>query len=335
MNRKIFIDTNIYLRFYDSNGSEYKSLLKSIAELKEYIFITKQIENEIERNKLEVFLNSFTTYSKKINFEKVCLPEHLDKNGTLGFSQWNKTANKIKEDSKKQQLKLGKIVGKLGKMVSEGTDDVSLELSSVYEKSIRYTSIQLEEARLRKELGNPPGKKNDTLGDQLTWEQLLDSLDQIDELWIISNDSDFMYERNSTHFLNPFLHKEILDKKNEIKLFMYKTLAEGLNSFNTNAIKVESLPEKSKLDKIEDYEKESNRIFYVSTGSTIDSSIGMIQSCIGFNEMSIPLIISEKVCPDCGSKLFGPKMNSSFGMITEQYFCSKCKKYIDTMEEYK
>ena len=34
MSKIIFIDANIYLRFFDSNSSEYKKLLKSLEEVK-------------------------------------------------------------------------------------------------------------------------------------------------------------------------------------------------------------------------------------------------------------------------------------------------------------
>jgi hypothetical protein len=72
----VFIDTNIYLRFYDSKQSNFKKLLNSIEEIGSYIFITKQIIDEIDRNKQHLFKRSFETYLSQIKFYKVELPDH-------------------------------------------------------------------------------------------------------------------------------------------------------------------------------------------------------------------------------------------------------------------
>ncbi len=45
----IFIDANIYLRFYDTSSSKLKLMLKSIVDLRDKIFVTEQIRNEVSK----------------------------------------------------------------------------------------------------------------------------------------------------------------------------------------------------------------------------------------------------------------------------------------------
>lgn len=58
----IFIDTNIYLRFFDSNQKVFRNLLDELLKIKENIFISNQIVNEVNRNKLNVFEKSISNY---------------------------------------------------------------------------------------------------------------------------------------------------------------------------------------------------------------------------------------------------------------------------------
>jgi len=62
----LFIDTNIYLEFFKSSQAAVKKLLPSIESLKNEIFVTEQIANEVNRNKVKVasdslrdFINSY------------------------------------------------------------------------------------------------------------------------------------------------------------------------------------------------------------------------------------------------------------------------------------
>ena len=48
----IFIDANLYLNFYEVPTG--KSLLAALIEQQDYIFITEQVVNEVNGNKLRV-----------------------------------------------------------------------------------------------------------------------------------------------------------------------------------------------------------------------------------------------------------------------------------------
>jgi len=77
----------------------------------------------------------------------------------------------------------------------------------------KLTDLHIEKAKKRKVVGNPPGKKNDPLGDEINWEILLESIDKsTSELIIISNDSDYLTEYEKRCYLNPLLYREVKEK---------------------------------------------------------------------------------------------------------------------------
>src|SRR5579859_2861156 len=88
----IYIDSNIYLRFFDSNQPNFKHLLNTLIQLKDRIFVNKQIVNEVNRNKGQVFERTFFSYIKQVTeaFYSVQLPEHLDIAEDGRIKEWNK-----------------------------------------------------------------------------------------------------------------------------------------------------------------------------------------------------------------------------------------------------
>lgn len=158
MENLIFIDANMYLRFFDTNSSEYKKLLKSILEVKDNIFITDQIENEVLRNKMIVFLGTFNQYIKQIESLKVSLPEHLDEKEKK-LNEWNQKKDGINTSINELKGELEDIVSNLVQRIIENKDEVSVVLSQLFDNAQKETQDQLDRARKRKEIGNPPGKK--------------------------------------------------------------------------------------------------------------------------------------------------------------------------------
>ncbi|MFT4907567.1 MAG: hypothetical protein ACI978_001650 [Oleispira sp.] len=170
----IFIDANIYLRFYDSSGNKFRGLLKTLVELKDQIFITEQIYNEIQRNKLSVSLKSFFNNSKLIGvIKKTTLPEHLDSGVDEKLKAWNEDRAEIIKDEERLKKEYSEIVSDTLHSIMASEDNVSNELSKIFTSVHSASSEEIITARLRKELGNPPGKSSDPLGDQLIWEQFL------------------------------------------------------------------------------------------------------------------------------------------------------------------
>lgn len=233
----IFIDTNIFLRFFDSNSKEFKRLLDDLIVVKSNIFVTQQVINEIERNKLNVFNKSISNYKKNVGITKVNLPEHIDGSNTRKLEEWNNKRRNIEEDNKKLIKELDGIFEENISDISVSKDNVSLKLKSIFQNISKASSEEIINARTRKEVGNPPGKKEDPIGDQITWEQLLNRIPMTNRIWIITNDFDFYTKFKTTCYLNPFLSQELLNKNAGIKINIFESLSDGLRDFfNLNKI---------------------------------------------------------------------------------------------------
>jgi len=227
----IFIDTNIYLKFFDSNSKEFKKLLEDLIVVRSNIFVTEQIINEIERNKLNVFNKSISNYKQNVGITKVNLPEHIAGNNSRKVEEWNNKRRKIEEENKKLINELDVILEENISNISTSKDNVSLKLKSIFQNILYASSEEKKSALIRKEIGNPPGKKTDPIGDQITWEQLLNKIPIINEILIITNDFDFYTKFKKTCYLNPFLFQELLNKKAEIKINIFESLSDGLKHF--------------------------------------------------------------------------------------------------------
>jgi len=257
-----FIDANIYLRFYDTASIKLKKHLDTLSDIKEYIFITKQIRDEVVRNKLNVAIKSFISNYKDLGIKKTMLPEHFDEENKNIFSEWNKKKLKIIDQENEIKNEYSDMIS--GQLISimNSTDNVSIKLDSIFSLSRSPTEKEMKSAEARKLLGNPPGKASDPLGDQLTWEQFL-SIYNGEDIWVITNDNDFSVEYKNKSYLNPFLYDEIkkLLRGKEPKINVFRSLSEGLDDFQTkiNATMDDSIDSKE-MEEIIIEESEIHRI---------------------------------------------------------------------------
>jgi hypothetical protein len=141
--------------------------------------------------------------------------------------------------------------------VSKGEDQISKSLEDVFFNPLKPSAEEHERARLRKELGIPPGKKNDPIGDELSWEQLLTfRKNNKCEIWLISKDEDF-YTLGASGYpvANSYLSKETDDDLPALKYF--KDLPSAFESFRSSDFPDIILPNKELLDNvIKEQEKE-------------------------------------------------------------------------------
>ncbi|HRK00814.1 MAG TPA: PIN domain-containing protein [Ignavibacteria bacterium] len=300
----LFIDANIYLGFYNSNKPEFKKLLTSLIELKNQIFITDQISNEVNRNKLNIFRQSIDNYLKQNASSISLLPEHLDDSISSSLIEWNKERKVLNKQIEPSNEKLIKILNETLLSVSESQDSVSKELSILFRSAQKPDKKQIARARIRKEKGNPPGKPDDPLGDQITWEILLSRIKKVTSISIVTNDRDYYTEFQGNLFLNAILFKEIkgINPKIEIKLF--DKLSEALIEINKKKT-IRSLPSKEVL------------------------------GIIAKDETIIQDLTSEKpdFCQNCSNKntfTNGSFLRSRYGGLTLQYVCTKCGFRYDT-----
>jgi len=320
----IFIDTNIYLRFYDSNAKEYKKLLDSLIEVKEHIFMPLQVEEEVKRNKLNLFSSKMNEYQDNSKMSKVLLPEHLQ-----GESSSSKEWNSKREELRKKSIELNKELIELKLSlyddILKSEDKVSLELEKIFENSIEQSEEELEYARLRREVGNPPGKSSDPLGDQICWEQIINRLAKTKAIWIISNDRDYFNKTKDIDILNPLLYEEVKNENDEIEIFCFTSLAKGLKHFDSRPEnEIKTLPTIEELERIENEEYRQG------------FKLPRINSSISPHISNWSLVNKKHHCPYCHNQLNNFDYNETdFGINGTSYIydCSNCYKkvYLDEM----
>src|SRR2546425_365712 len=95
----IIIDANSYLRFFDSNSPRFRQLLKTVAQMKEALFVTDQIVSEVRRNQVSLMARALAEYRKKLNLNAITLPIHFDADSDQIAEEWNKDWATLREQS--------------------------------------------------------------------------------------------------------------------------------------------------------------------------------------------------------------------------------------------
>ncbi|KAB0670090.1 hypothetical protein F6V30_07965 [Oryzomonas sagensis] len=309
----IFIDANVYLEFFKSSKPEMKKLLPVLDELKENIFVTQQLVNEVSRNKLNVALANFNEYAKKCVGPGIRLPEHLDISGETLVKDWNKKEAEVRESVKSLSADLNKIIEHVADNIINKKDEVSQGLEAIFTRALVPEGKQVQAARWRRESGAPPGKPDNPLGDQLTWEQLLDAHDGKTALWVVTNDGDFTEKYKDKIYLNPVLNDEIQAKSGQnIDIYCFERLTDALEHYQSMVKeKLKTLPPPEEMESIKKSE-------ITQTRPEVDQHFQPTR------------------CFKCGSESFtsGVARPSQYGGWTYQWQCCSCGSITDTGEPY-
>jgi PIN domain len=287
MTQMLFIDANQYLDLYRVIAG--KKLLDYLETFGSSIFVTKQISNEVQRRKLGVAHEFFSRYLKDRNEINLQVPDHLLGLSEIEMDSFRKAIEKVRAiiDSFEERA-----VTELEK-ISKSEDEVSIRLMSLLSKAIAPTNDEMRRARDRKEIGNPPGKRSDPLGDQLSWEQLLSHciLLKVTQLWIVSKDSDYLIMHKKKAFINPLLRQDLLDIcGTTLELYCFDNLVDALKGFGEKSTvppeqrlseqdateikkELEELPQQSWT-----YSPESGTLFLTGTQPGAGAAIGSVGS---------------------------------------------------------
>jgi len=214
---KIFIDTNVYLKFYHYSNDELEELRKLIVLIEQeeiLLYVPSQVLNEFTRNREVKIADALKTFKEdKLNNS---FPIFLKE-----YPEYELMKKAIIEYQKNKRIVLENI-----KIAIENNSLKADEIiNELFEKAeiIEANESLITSAKVRFDLGNPPGKNN-SYGDALNWETLLQE-DSIDEnLIFISDDKDYFSEIDNSKF-NKYLEKEWENRKHS-KIIFYKSISE-------------------------------------------------------------------------------------------------------------
>lgn len=196
----IFIDTNVLLRIFNKTSdtlNEVEVLLELVKANQVTLYTTEQVVEEFYRNAEHEIENAISDIAAIP--DKVELPRITQQFGEA--SEILSHFNAIRQ-AKKALLEAAREAAQGGELRE---DSLVGEIFAEATELPRTPEI-IEKARLRRDLGNPPGKK-DTLGDQINWECLLSGVENGKNLSILSRDGDFSVKIGSKS-VKQFLESE-------------------------------------------------------------------------------------------------------------------------------
>lgn len=306
----IFIDANILLGFWCLRDGRLPSeLLLPLVELGDHLLVTQQVADEVERNKLTVFLKNMGEMTSRM---PPSIPDHLVKHRR--YNELNTDLKQIDERAKAARKEWDSVTAELASAISQGSDLASGMLAPLFKKAVAPTEDQLVAARLRQELGNPPGKKGDPLGDQLSWQQFLDAVDKQKTVWVITRDSDLATIVGRSRILDPMLHRELKERGVE-KIHVFDNLAAAMKSLKEAGVGAQKI-EEEKLIELEKQEAHDARI--------------------PFHGLHFPSD-GPWTCPACLQRNADRRLTahpSSYGGWSYWITCSQCGARFDTGEPY-
>lgn len=182
---KVFIDTNIFLRLYQTNQDNMNNIFEDISKLKDSLVFVDQVSDEFLRNRDKIFSKLINDVGKK----KITKPHVTSFIRSLDeFTELIKTRDELNKKHKELIEKLKKIKD------DSDTDKVYTKFYELYNDSAltiyEKTDDIIDKAHKRMLIGNPPiDDEKNTIGDQIIWETLISNLK--DDLIFITSDNTY------------------------------------------------------------------------------------------------------------------------------------------------
>lgn len=228
-NTLLFIDANIYLDIYRLKDGSL--LLAALGEQAKHIFVTQQAVDEVQRNKLKATADFLARHFVEVKANTFALPDHFCGTTSEQIGNIRKKMKGVSKAVNQINKEVDSLRSAILEEVSQSKDDVSKALAPIFQHATPYKAEEMERARKRKELGNPPGKKTDPIGDELTWEQILSNLKGKKSLWLITKDTDYGIDCDGKLLMNPFLQQEVRRANKDVETFLFADLIAGLKHF--------------------------------------------------------------------------------------------------------
>lgn len=218
MANSLYLDTNVYLSFYHLSSEDLEELKKLAVLTKSKavtLYLPEQTINEFNRNRDAKIADAIKRFNEnKLNniFPQIAKDyEH----------EFNAMKDAVKSYEKNKQIMLEKM--KKDIISKQLKADKTIEILFSNAIKIEITPKLIESAKMRFDLGNPPGKNN-SYGDAVNWESLLTVVEDFDNFFFISDDKDFYSEFDKDLF-NSFLLIEWERKMPLTSFKHYKSLS--------------------------------------------------------------------------------------------------------------
>lgn len=213
----LYIDTNAYLTFFHLSSDD----LEEVRKLEILAGVTGEIRLHLPEQTYDEFLrnrdNKIADALKKFKEEKL---NNIFPQIAKEHAEYAKMREIIRDF---EQMK-SKLLEKLNQDIFERKLAADKTFQSLFAHSHFYqtTEVLLNTARMRFDLGKPPGK-NKSYGDALNWESLMMYVPNGEDLYFISDDKDYFSETNSDLF-NAYLKDEWYRRKSS-NIYFYKRIS--------------------------------------------------------------------------------------------------------------
>ena len=209
--KNLFLDSNIWLSLYSFSNDDLEQFekLEGLIDKDIHIIITKQVCDEVMRNRESKIKDAL----KDFKIDALSFPAF-----SKGYSEYED----VKRDYGKLKNKLELWKKKIDNDIAERKLPADIVINRFFSRiQVVNCDNYVEKAKRRFDLGNPPGK-NGSYGDAVNWVCLLDSVENGEDLYLISADVDYRSKLDDNRF-NTFLDYEWTTKKSS-KLHFYNRL---------------------------------------------------------------------------------------------------------------
>ncbi|WP_338438742.1 PIN domain-containing protein [Synechococcus elongatus] len=228
----LLIDSNQYLELYRQD--KVKKILSMLEEQSSHIFVTQHIVDEVKRNRVKIAVRFFLQKSNELKKNSFKLPDVLSESKEDQRDRILNNLADIFNNLKNVSDDIDSLFVHLIGQISSSCDEISKVLEPIFSKAILHSDEELQRARLRKDMRNPPGKKEDPIGDELIWEQILTNFKNKKKLWIITEDQDYGSIYKKERFLNNFLYDELYKISHKAEVYWFDSLTKGIDHFVAN-----------------------------------------------------------------------------------------------------
>ena len=221
----IFPDTNVLLDLYRRFDERWTKVAQEMHRAERALLVTQQVVDELTRQRFQVVRDALSVALREVTPPRANLPP--------GLRAYEGELREACLHVKRVRMSIDSAAEKHLVDLAGSTDQVTVALGDLLKRPMAPSDQQLERARRRKECGNPPGKPKDPLGDQLSWEQLLDQLSASTKvIWIVTRDSDFTVAGLANERrLNPFLEVEVANRAPFAEVRLFDNLPEAVNQY--------------------------------------------------------------------------------------------------------